>query len=225
MPPDATSCNGTPPLHQTPRIEPEDPDAIRVGAGGQLSVPREDIGDDFDDGTEMDLLSGQPPKVCRPDRREWFLLKQDSELRARLLVHKPNGDGFQEEQYYYVEPGLREPIRAELKAVRVFVYYSLTAKGYGLWVVKYTPGNSWYEGLHQLLQHPGAFFAENVIRIIADKESARYRVRYKPSPVASVNWPDKPTDQLLGEALGPDRFITSRDHSVYRDLVEGSELF
>jgi hypothetical protein len=30
--------------------------------------------------------------------------------------------------------------------------------------------------------------------------------------------------ELLAEALGGDRFITSPDHPIYRDLVEGTEL-
>jgi hypothetical protein len=220
---DATSCNGTPPPHQTPRIEPEGPDDIRVGGGGKLSVPHEDFGDDLDDGTEMDLVSGQPLKVRRPHRREWFHLKRDSKLCTRLLVHKPNGDGI-EEQYYYIDKPLRGPILAEVRDVVIHVYYSLATKNFGLWVVKVTPGNSWYESLHQLFRQPDAFFAENAIRVASDRDAARYRVKSKPSPVTSVAWPAKTTDELLGEALGEDHFIRSSKHPVYRDLLEGSEL-
>jgi hypothetical protein len=219
---DATSCNGTPPSQQTPRIEPEGPDDIRVG-GGKLSVPHEDFGDDLDDGTEMDLVTGQPLKVRRPHRREWCLLKRDSEIRTCLLVHKPNGDGI-EEQYFYIEKPLRGPISADLKAVRVFLYYSLATKNFGFWVVKVTRGNTWYEGLHELFRKPVAFFAENAIRVASDRDAARYRVKSKPSPVTSVAWPAKTMDELLGEALGEDHFIRSSKHPVYRDLLEGSEL-
>jgi hypothetical protein len=216
-------CNGTPPTPQPLRIDPEAPDAINVGAGGKLIVPREDLDDGLDDGTELDLVGAQSCRVRKPDRREWILLKRDSELTTRLLLHKPNPDGI-EVEYYFVDRKLRDPIRDELKDVRVFLYYSPTRKTFGLWVVNVSPGNSWYESLHQLFSRPGDFFAGNLVRVMSDKPTSRYRVKHKPAAATEVAWPETPIAELLGEALGKDHFITSREHPVYRDLVEGTEL-
>jgi hypothetical protein len=205
-----------------PPIEHEPPDAIHVGAGGKLVVPREDLLDDLDDGTEFDLVAAQPMKVRRPDRREWVALNPASELPTRLLLHKPRADGI-EVEHYFVDKPLRGPIRDELKDVRVFVYHSLRSKTFGLWVVNVTLENSWYESLAGLFRLPAEFFAQHVLRVISDKANSRYRVRHKPLTTA-ITWPNKDTGALLAEAFGPERFITSPDHPIYRDLVDGTEL-
>jgi hypothetical protein len=205
-----------------PTIEPEAQDAIRVGAGGPLVVPREDLDTDLDDGAELDLLSLQPTKIRKPGRFEWVLLNPALELRTRLLPHKSRPDAI-ETDYYYVDPSLRGPIREEIKLVRVLPYYSLPAKAFGLWVVKVTPGNSWYESVAQLLRHPAEFVGQNAICIRSDKPTDRYRPWHKRVAV-DVAWPTKPTEELLGEALGPERFIVSADHPIYRELAEGTEL-
>jgi hypothetical protein len=205
-----------------PAIEPETPEQIHVGAGGKLVVPHEDLLADLDDGDEIDLVSAQTKKVRKPHRREWIALRPESELTTRLLIHKPKADGI-EVEHYYVDRALRVPIREELKAVRVFVYYSFTTKTCGLWVVNVTPENSWYESLAQLFRQPPEFFSKNAIRVLSDKPNSRYRVKYKPLP-GGADWPGKATTDLLGEALGPERFITSAEHPLYRDLIDGVEL-
>ena len=98
-----------------------------------------------------------------------------------------------------------------------------TARTYGLYLVNVTPENSWYESLQTLLRQPTQFFQQNAIRIVSDKVNSRYRVRFKPMR-DPVSWPDQDTSTLLGEALGPDRFIRSHDHPLYRELIEGVEL-
>ena len=60
-------------------------------------------------------------------------------------------------------------------------------------------------------------------RVISDRANGRYRVKHKDAP-ATVLWPSQSTDVLLGEALGPARFITSVDHPIYRELIEGLDL-
>ena len=52
-------------------IKREEPDAINVGAGGNLRIPREDIGDDLDAGQDLDLAAMQAKKIRKPNRREW----------------------------------------------------------------------------------------------------------------------------------------------------------
>jgi hypothetical protein len=195
---------------------------IRVGAGGPLVVPREDLGADIDGAGELELAGMMALKVRKPDRREWIALNPASELPTRLLLHKPKADGF-EVEYYFVAPKLRGPIRDELKDVRVFVYYSLTTKAHALWIVPVTPGNGWYESLTPLFQQPADFSAQHVIRVVADKGSSRNRVKYKQEPVC-VAWPTKTTSELLGDAIGASHFITTPEHPLYRDLIEGTEL-
>jgi hypothetical protein len=210
-----------------PRIEPEEPeppDTIHVAAGGKLTVPREDIFDDFDDGSEMDLISGQGMKMRKPLKQEWIALNRGSELSTRLLVHKPNPDSFDEE-FYHIAKALRGPIQGDLKRVRVFVYYSLLTKTFGLWVIKATPGNSYCDSLKSLLNRPASFFATNAIRVYRRGEEQFYCAKSKPlSAELTVNWPKQETGDLLAAALGPERMITSADHPFYRDLVDGTEL-
>ncbi len=202
------------------RVPLEEP--IRVGAGGTLVVPREDFDADIDEGSELDLAGMLAQKIRKPGRREWFALNPASELPTRMLLHKPKADGI-EVEYYYVAQELRGPIREELQDVRVFVYYSLTTRAHALWIVNVTLENSWYESLVPLFQQPAEFFDGREIRVLSDKPNSKYRVRHRPrtTPVA---WPSKSTSHLLGEALGPSRFITSPDHPLYVDLTEGSEL-
>jgi hypothetical protein len=73
------------------------------------------------------------------------------------------------------------------------------------------------------LKQPPEFFKNNAVRIISDKARGDYRVKFKPATEAVI-WPEKPTSELLGEALGVDRFITSVAHPIYADLIAGSEL-
>ncbi len=202
------------------RVPLEEP--IRVGAGGTLVVPREDFDADIDEGSELDLAGMIAQKIRKPGRREWFALNLASELPTRMLLHKPKADGI-EVEHYYVAQGLRGPIREELKDVRVFIFYSYTTRTHALWIVNVTLENSWYESLVPLFQQPAEFFAEHAIRVVSDKGNSRYRVKFKPTP-ARVVWPAKPTEQLLGEAIGASRFITTPDHPLYLDLVEGVEL-
>jgi len=197
-------------------------DAIRPGAIQKLVVPRENIGAEIVESQELDLGNLGTMKIRKPERREWFVLKHDSELPTRLLIHKPKPESMDEE-FFFVHSNLRPAIREELKDVRVFVYYGAKTKTHFLWIVKVTLDNSWYESLNPLLTLKSEFFEDNEIRVISDKPTSRYRVRFRPK-TSNVTWPQKLTDQLLGEALGEDHFINDAEHPLYRDLIEGDEL-
>ncbi len=195
---------------------------IDVGAGGTLVVPREDIGADIEPGSEMDTTEMMAPKIRKPQRREWVVLNRRAELTTRLLLHKPRLQGL-DTQHFFVEQKLRVRIADELKPVRVFPYYSLTTKTKALWVVPVTEANEWYESLAVLLRQPPQFFDANAIRVLSDKDLGKYRIRHKPFD-GEVTWSPKATDELLGEALGPEGFIRTVDHPIYTDLIAGSEL-
>ena len=205
-----------------PQIERDHNDHIHVGVRPLLLVPREDIGMDLEIGDDLDLVAMQAKKCRKPNRREWIALNPASEIATRLLLHKPKADGMDTE-YYYVDPSLRRPIAEELKPCRIFQYYSFTTRTVALWIVHVTVDNSWFESLQVLLRQPADFFACNAIRIMSDKPNSQYRVKHKPMP-SEVIWPTTTTDQLLGEAIGADKFITSADHPLYRDLTDGNDL-
>ena len=200
----------------------ESDDQIHVGAGGSLIVPREELLDDVDVGDELDLAKLQKKKLRKPHRREWIALNVGSELTTHFLVHKPRLDGI-ETEYYFVDGKLRAPIRDELKPVRILIYFSFATGEYGLWPINVNIGNSWYESLVVLLNQPAEFFLKKELRVVSDKSAGVYRVKYRAIQQA-VDWPKQETGQLLGDALGPDRFITDANHELYRDLIDGKQL-
>ena len=212
-----------PPQDDAPTIPHEQLDEkITPGAGGTLSIPREETGDE-DLGEEE--LGGASVKIRKPGRREFIILNPTLEWPAKLIVHKPKGEGSADEEYYYVAPELRSKIKGELKGVRVFLYYSVIAHCFGLWLVKVTLDNRWYESLQDLLfRQPPEFFDKYEVRVFSDKPLDRYRVRHRPRTVQTVRWPDRPIGDLLGEALGPGRLIRTPDHPLYLDLTSGEEV-
>jgi hypothetical protein len=215
----AADRDGQPPAGP-PRIEPETDDRIHVGAGGKLVVPREDIGEGIDPAEELDLEESKGKKIRSPKRDEWIAVNHDAEFHTRLLIYEPKQ---MEKEYFYVVPELRGPISDELKGVRVFPFYSFKTKSYALWIIKVTPENSWYESLQALLSRPHEFFQQRAVKVISHKPLQKYRVKHIRMP-SSVEWRPQPTDELLGEALGPEHFITSATHPLYAELVEGEEL-
>jgi hypothetical protein len=198
-------------------------DEIRVGAGGPLTIPREEFDEADSDGEEIEgATSG---KIRKPGRREFIILDPARMLPTKLLVHKPGGQDSADEEFYYVARELRAGIKAELKAVRVYLYWSVQARTHALWVVKVTPDNSWYDSLHEkLFRQPPAFFEQNEVRIASDKDLKGYRVRKRHRSVQAVPWPERRLEDLLGEAIGQSRFIRSADHPIYELLISGEEV-
>jgi hypothetical protein len=141
------------------------------------------------------------------------------------LIHKPGGPDSIEQEYYYVDPKLRAKIRDDLSQVRIFPYFSTTARQTYLWIVKVSVDNSWYKSLQdRIFRQPPKFFEQKEIKIIAAKELSRYRVKQRERSVKDVPWPVRPVAELLGEAIGKDHFITAADHPLYAELVSGEEI-
>jgi hypothetical protein len=196
---------------------------IDVGAGGILSIPREEI--EYGDDEEEEEVGGSLVRIRKPGRREYFIMGPARELPVRLLVHKPKGPDTMDEELYYVVPQLRKGIGDELKSARVFLCYSVTARQFWLWVVKVTIDNSWYSSLQdKLLRHPPEFFRAFEVRVKSDKDASCYRVFKRTRSVQSIPWPDRPLNDLLAEALGASKIITSPDHPLYADLMSGEEV-
>lgn len=195
---------------------------IRVGAGGPLSVPREDLG--LDHSSDLDFGAYQPAPVRRPGRLEWIALKPAISLETRLLP-LASGPGGMDKTWYYVDPDLRGPIREEIRDCLVHPFYSELHRSLFLWIVTINEGNAWYESLRPALEQPESFYDSHFVRIISSRLAGRYKCKQRPANVANLyQWPNRLVTELLGEALGPDNFITSVDHPVYRELVAGQDL-
>ena len=194
---------------------------IVVGNGGIMSIPRED----FDDDDVSEELGGSRVRIRKPGKREFFILNPALEWPTKLLVHKPKGPDSMEEELYWVSKALRESIRGELKAVRVFLIYSVSARRFALWVVKVTLGNDWYESLQdRLLRKPPDYFTTYEVCVKPDKESSRYRVLRRPRSVKVIAWPTRPIGDLMAEALGQSHIISTPDHPLYIDLTNFEEV-
>lgn len=204
--------------HADPQQAPRGNETINVGVGGKLSVPREEA-EDEDTGEELDV-SSLHNIIRRPDRHEWFMLNRAREHPTNLVIVK----GEEKDEFYFVAPNLRGPITSELRSVRVFQYYSLTTKRFGVWIVKKTSENSWYESQNSLLKRSPEFFASHQILIRSDKKDKVYRAWAKAYAGPSIVWPTESMADILGEALGSERYITSAEHPIYRDLIDGEEL-
>jgi hypothetical protein len=215
-------------IPREPRIESEsaEDDEIHVGAGPKLRIPREDCDDDDDDDGEEEVV-GTVIKIRKPGRRERILLDPTMQMTVKLLVHKPGGEDTIKEEYFYVPKGdLRDDISDELKSVRVVLYFAIKARRFRLWLVKITPGNDFYDSLlDKLFKQPAEVILRHSWKAAADLASGIYRVRKRRlRPNETAVWPDRPMEDILGEALGQDHVISSPDHELYDDIVSGEEV-
>jgi hypothetical protein len=195
---------------------------IKVGAGGPLTIPREDLG--LDGSRDLDFSADQLAPIRRPGRVEWFALDPSLALETRLLPRVTGPAGIDKE-WYYVDHSIRKPIREDVRDVLVQPFYSISYRDLGLWIVPINEGNPWYESAASLFRQEPKFYGENVFRVISDRASGKYRCKFKPAPVTTLfRWPDRPTEEILGAALGEDRIITDTSHPVYKELIEGQDL-
>jgi len=195
---------------------------IKLGTGGPLVVPRESL--ELDSSTDLDFGAYQLAPVRRPGRLEWIALKPERVLETRLLPMTTGPGGFDKE-WFYVAPEIRGPIREEIRDCLVHPFYSELHRGLFLWIVAIHEGNAWFESLRPALEQPAEFYGGHLIRIVSHRLAGRYRCKQRSANVATLyQWPDRPTAELLGEALGEDHFVTDVGHPIYRQLVEGQDL-
>jgi hypothetical protein len=204
----------------TQTVESEE---LKVGTVGSLSVPTEDVGGEYDDGEDLDTSEGVP--TCRrPGRQEWVTLLLAMLLPCRLLAVKKAGKTF-DMDYYFVEKALRRDIAGEVRPFVVIPYYSWDLRRVDLFVASAAePGASgWGDSMLLLLRKGAEWHARHQVKIAANKEAAKYDIRFDPIPGEPVV-PAEPTGVLLANAMGPDKFIASADHPVYRSLLKGKVL-
>jgi hypothetical protein len=228
--PDKSPANG-----EAPKPEPEpltlepDPELTREihpREGGDVGIEAEDI-DDFDEEADGGEETPGKIKLRKPRPREWNIIDPRRVIPVRLLVHKPDGEDSIKEEFYYVAKPLRRAIEDSLKAVRVYLYFSVSAEEFRLWPVKVTVDNSYYESLQaKLFNQKTDVLLAHEWRVWAVQRKSFYRVKLR-TPSADrppVLWPDKPLVKLLEEAIGADHLITGTDHPMYVALIDGEEV-
>ena len=182
----------------------------------------EDLG--LDGSRDLDFSAIQVAPIRRPARHEWFAIRPSLGLETRLLP-RVTGPGGIDKEWYYVDYSIRGPIREEIREVIVYPYWSVLYRGLGLLVIGVNEGNSWYESLVPLFRQEAQFYDQHLFRLLSDRTSGKYKVKFKAAPVPSLyRWPDRPTEEFLGEALGEDHFITDASHPVFKELIEGQDL-
>lgn len=163
--------------------------------------------------------------IGKPDPFDYVTFNLQGRIHIALLMLP--GDGF-EPAYYYVAKDIRREIAGQLRTFRVVPYVNHTAGHYGLHLSKLPrdgetfKNNSYGRKLAKLFGESAEWHAARKIRIWADLEARTYKVKMelldKP-----MTFTDRPTAELLSEALGPTRMITDRSHRVYQEVLAGDE--
>ena len=203
----------------------EGEDDIKVGLGELLDdIPEErDCWEEANPGDPVEEMAESVIKLRKPGRREWVRLNRPSEFVVRLYVHQKKEEDI-EKEHYYISSQLRIPsIRKELKGHRVLQYYSVKSGKFRLWPIGISEGNSWYETMDLFLQLDPEWFDRYDFKVIPDKDESCYTYKKRPS-TTSVTWPEESTSQLLTQALGAHRVITSAEHPIYKELIEGEQV-
>jgi hypothetical protein len=214
--------DGNPAVVSISAIPAEEPRRIEVGKVGSLSVPSEDIGAD-DNSRDIDFTDSMTMQIRRPGRHEWIAFLHALWIHTRLLALQAGPNGL-ETAYYFVREGpARDLVREDLVGVKVIPYYSFTQRAWKLWIVNVTD-SSWYQSLQPLFEQDANFYQGAAFRVVADRNAGRYRIRTKEAPGPLPKAPAKPVGDMLGEALGPLRFVDSPEHQVIRDLIAGEEF-
>jgi hypothetical protein len=195
-------------------------EGIHVGEIKKLEVPSEDFTADTPGGSDVDFTSQTKPPIRKPEQFELFAILPALALLTRLLAVK-SGPGGIETSYFYVAPSLRGPVFAGIRDVQVIPWWSFRDKRFYLWVINYNPDGTWFGSLQPLLEQSTDFYEGAAFTVETGRERGRYLVRKHKAPSKFPADPGRPTQQMLGQALGPKGFILSVDHPVYQRLTEG----
>jgi hypothetical protein len=206
----------TPPDSATNSI-PSNPSSITPGAGGRLSVPLSRfVGSDDDDGPGIDGdFSDSTPEIMKPPQDGFIKIHHKGIIDVDLYRKQIGYDSY----YYYIGPKLQRRVREDVKRYRI-IPYAYDDKIY-LWVLSHPSKSDWYNSVAKLFMQTDEFYAENEVRIRA--VDRRYEVRTLPNPT-EITWPTESTNELLADAIGPQNFILTSDHPIYKNLTAGNKL-
>ena len=149
-----------------------------------------------------ELIQEKSIEIADPDKNDWIAIHvPDQPLTTTLLVEKTEYG----RAYHYVEKSLRPPLRQSLRPVRVTLYFSLTRDEYRLWLRPVAVGEPHYESIAYLLAQEPNKLKSNEWRVFADSAVRKYRFKWR-AIRREITWPDVRLNELLQEALEPDRW-------------------
>jgi hypothetical protein len=195
-------------------------EVIRPRKGEVLDIPEADL--DLGDEEEVGDATSKPI-ISNPAKRLWFVTNPAIWSTAWLLQHKEREDEV-EVKWHFVALHLQKRVKSDLTLVKVIPYISVRSRMLRLWVRAITD-STWYDSLlDKLLRQPVEFFEQYELRVKSCKEEGVYLVSKRARTLTDVTWPEKKTNRLLSEALGPDRMIIDETHDLYQDLISGTEV-
>jgi hypothetical protein len=165
-------------------------------------------------------------EIDRPGPHSWVQVFPELALRTPLLPYRSGKSGIPD--HHYVDPALEGMLRRHLKPVRVQMVFDVGGGGEAfLWVVPESEWSPYFAALQLVLSKGKAFLDQNLFlfgRSEGRKRGCQVQVRARTpdDPVALL--PSRPISQLLPEALGPERWITTTSHPVYVALTAGRAL-
>ena len=190
---------------------------------GKYLIPQETLARPA--GTEVDASADTLPCIRTPGGQEWIMIAPglDRIFTTNILVYKPSPDS-RESLHYVTDQGLRNHSRIAnlLRLIKFYLCFSLVTRSFFLWPVKVL-NMAQYHSLDAHLRKPPEYFVENAFLVSWDHDLMRHSVSFDPNPV-TVPWPEKSTDDLVGEALGADAIISDPSHRVFASLTRGKEL-
>jgi hypothetical protein len=164
--------------------------------------------------------------IDRPGPHAWVQLFPDRTLRTVLLAHKQERNGSPD--YYYVVPALQGMVRKDLKEVLALLVFDANNAGEAfLWLVSGSEWSPYHNAIQRVLAKGEVFLRNHLFRFLSPEKRARVcpvQVRERTPDDPAPLLPSRPVSQLLPEALGPGRLITSTSHQVYVQLTAGGAL-
>ncbi len=177
--------------------------------GPAIDIPTEDDGVLEPGGTPLPVGPGAYT-ISRPEPEDQILLNTPAAIGVTLLP--VSREGIFEKDYFYIPLGhpLRERVRG-LKKYKIVPYYSVLRRAYRLWVCRPYGDHGWATSLTTLLGQPAEWYEQHQVQVVSEKESGKYSITFLPTKVKPV-WGERTTNELLADALGPNRVVTSADH-------------
>jgi hypothetical protein len=196
--PDTTADNGLEELSDTPPPDPKRPKY------GRRQAP-----------ANVEKL---PPKLScgTASGRGFFVAHPDPNMRALVMLVKPDGRDFDEEDWMLVDADVEEDL-ADVGSMYELVLCRTANGGYFLWRLKTeTPGgriDGYNESAREALEeHAG----ERWIKLKGGDKSRAYEV-VKGSAVNVIRWPEFDLDDLVRRAF-KGRVVSSENNVLIRQL-------
>jgi hypothetical protein len=164
--------------------------------------------------------------IGRPTEFSWVRLYPKRMLSTALLPYKPGPN--ESPDYHYVPAELEGLLLQYLKQVHVHLVWDASGTGSCyLWIIPQSTYSPYYVTMQRALATGDEFVDTHLFnfgKANLKAKSCPLKHRDPRSTDPAVLLPSRPVGQLLPEALGPDRLITSTAHPIYVALTAGSPL-